>query len=1065
MKPQYRVEGESFVIENYNHAEPFSSFFPALAGETGKPLWVFYTNRGQAISSFGINNKDGAMLEFLPANKAYQATPLLGFRTFVRSGKKAEAWYEPFLLHNKNARQTLIVRPYELELQEVNPSQGLEITVRTFGVPNESCAVLARSLTIKNISRSTQSFQVLDGLPRVVPWGMGDYLVKHMSRTIEAFAEVLNCHASVPFFKLKVEPADRPNVAELKDGFFSFGVDQKSFLPMVVDPHVVFGPDSSFFKASPTFGQNGSDLNRQLMSNIMPSSFSLSTVSLKSKQSKTWYSYFGYTENQEKANNYAKKIISEPSYFDNKQEEMKTIYQDLIKKFGFRSSHATLNAYANNTFMDNVLRGGYPVSLTQQGPVVHLFSRKHGDMERDYNAFQISASYYSQGNGNFRDVNQNRRNDLFLNQKIGTTNVDLFFNLLQFDGFNPLVINPTRIVLPKDFFHYPEFNVNDRFREEHQLLKKKPILPGRLYEFVLEHCKDPLNVGNVFRDIVRKVVPQKSTRHGEGYWIDHWTYNLDHLDHFLTVFPEQARWILFDKKDFTFHDSDHFVRPRKEKYVITKDKKFRQLNAVVLNEEKQTFLASRQAEADKVRTEDGRGEIFKTTLFVKCVALATVKVSSLDPFGVGIEMEAGRPGWCDALNGAPGLFGSSSHEMFELQRLVSFLLEEAIPLAPTKAIEIPVELATFLREVGSALAHVSNKDFRPTWDRMSTTREHFREKTFFGISGKMRMVRVNDIKGFLEQARRVLKDAAKKAFDPQTKLPTSYFTHEVEVNKLPGDWKTHQYKIPWSQHRVAPFLEGAVHAMKVSPLSQDKKIFKTVKKSELMDKKLGMYRLNVSLEKESSDLGRICIFSKGWLENESIFLHMHYKYLLEILRAGLVEEFFHEIKDGVIPFRDIKSYGRPIFENSSFLASSTFPKKSFQGKGFVARLSGATAEFLSMIYHLVLGPNPFTLNEEGGVIFSPKPVLPAEWFSKKAEGLLPQNSLSLTLFGIPLTYVNPKKKNTYGRTGVQPVGFEWILDGRFYSCEGSALPSEPTVAFREGRLENLTITLGRSSKR
>ena len=38
MKPRYHSEGESFVIESYNEAPPFSNFFPALAGVTGKPF-------------------------------------------------------------------------------------------------------------------------------------------------------------------------------------------------------------------------------------------------------------------------------------------------------------------------------------------------------------------------------------------------------------------------------------------------------------------------------------------------------------------------------------------------------------------------------------------------------------------------------------------------------------------------------------------------------------------------------------------------------------------------------------------------------------------------------------------------------------------------------------------------------------------------------------------------------------------------------------------------------------------------------------------------------------------
>ena len=67
--------------------------------------------------------------------------------------------------------------------------------------------------------------------------------------------------------------------------------------------------------------------------------------------------------------------------------------------------------YIEQCYLDNFLRGGYPYVLNKDGnkSIIHLFSRKHGDPERDYNFFSIAAEYYSQGNGNFRDVSQNRR--------------------------------------------------------------------------------------------------------------------------------------------------------------------------------------------------------------------------------------------------------------------------------------------------------------------------------------------------------------------------------------------------------------------------------------------------------------------------------------------------------------------------------------------------------------------------------------------------------------------------------------------------------------------------------
>src|SRR5450631_415894 len=131
VKPKFSLKDDAFVIENYNQASPFSSFLPGIAGKFGKPMWVFYANRGQCISSFGVRNKNSSMLEFYPANKAYALTPLLGFRTFLRF-KKGGKWqvYEPFGMNaGSECRQILRVRAHEIELEETNRSLGLRITV------------------------------------------------------------------------------------------------------------------------------------------------------------------------------------------------------------------------------------------------------------------------------------------------------------------------------------------------------------------------------------------------------------------------------------------------------------------------------------------------------------------------------------------------------------------------------------------------------------------------------------------------------------------------------------------------------------------------------------------------------------------------------------------------------------------------------------------------------------------------------------------------------------------------------------------------------------------------
>ena len=38
----------------------------------------------------------------------------------------------------------------------------------------------------------------------------------------------------------------------------------------------------------------------------------------------------------------------------------------------------------------------------------------------------------------------------------------------------------------------------------------------------------------------------------------------------------------------------------------------------------------------------------------KLCILGMLKFSTLDPYGMGVEMEGGKPGWNDAMNGLPG---------------------------------------------------------------------------------------------------------------------------------------------------------------------------------------------------------------------------------------------------------------------------------------------------------------------------------------------------------------------------------------------------------------------------
>ncbi|MCX5707327.1 MAG: hypothetical protein NTW13_06750 [Candidatus Omnitrophica bacterium] len=248
----YLNKNGEFVIENYNFAKPFANFFPGIAGKYGIPMWTFYVNRGQCISSFGVKDKDHSILEFFPANKAWQFVSTLGFRTFIKlTSVKKTFFYEPFHNGFTNLGFNLINRIYinssDLSLEEENLTLGIKVKVEYFNIPNDNYAGLARIVTIQNLEPSQKKIQLLDGLPQIVPYGTSNLFLKKLGRTIEAWMNVENLKNRVPFYKLAVDPVDRPEVTHIKEGNFYLGFyhtqDKPKIITPIINPDYIFGAE------------------------------------------------------------------------------------------------------------------------------------------------------------------------------------------------------------------------------------------------------------------------------------------------------------------------------------------------------------------------------------------------------------------------------------------------------------------------------------------------------------------------------------------------------------------------------------------------------------------------------------------------------------------------------------------------------------------------------------------------------------------------------------------------------------------------------------------------------
>ena len=185
-----------YIFRDFDETKPMANFLAGIGGFWGIPMWAFYVNRGQGITSFGIQNKDGPISKFLTAEKAYQQTPFTGFRTFVKGYRKSSSFkHMPFFpvteFDEQKPSRNMLIGMNEMEIEEIDSTNSLRTSVLYFTPPDEDFPALVRSTTFANLdNRETLELDVLDGLAKLIPSGLNDWGLNNMGRTLEAWMNV-----------------------------------------------------------------------------------------------------------------------------------------------------------------------------------------------------------------------------------------------------------------------------------------------------------------------------------------------------------------------------------------------------------------------------------------------------------------------------------------------------------------------------------------------------------------------------------------------------------------------------------------------------------------------------------------------------------------------------------------------------------------------------------------------------------------------------------------------------------------------------------------------------------
>ncbi|TVR92632.1 MAG: hypothetical protein EA428_03475 [Spirochaetaceae bacterium] len=1067
-----------FVQQQYHSKPAFSGFLPGIAGIHGIPLWAFYVNRGQGIAGFGIESKDGCVAEYQSAAKAYHAVREYGFRTFIRThAAGALALYEPFLASGADVHNELRLGLDELSLIEENDSLGIRTEVRYCTLVGAPLGALARELRFTNIGKQHMSFEFLDGLPFVVPAGVDYKSLTTMLTTAQAWMTVFPEDSFGAMYRVGASMQDTASVEVQGSANFAAGYRRTgpaapmAALRLIYDRDILFAPQQ--FMLLPEYfsehGLEGLPFKRQIPAGKQHCAFFGDSVELSPGASAEFIELYGGGAGEQVIRNFLG-WFREETNARSLLAAGDSLTSGITRSCAIKTGNPLFDAYCAQNFLDNVLRGGYPhlesagdtangaasgqcaeATATGCGTYIPVFSRKHGDLERDYNWFVIPPEYYSQGWGNYRDVNQNRRSDMFFVPSVGEEIIREFVSLIQTDGYNPLIVQGRSFRLTDR----PDAqSLTQTLPRTHALVSAGAFSPGALYAAVLEDI-GPDNssaVSATFGKLLSAASVEYNASHGEGFWIDHWTYNNDLIENYQALFPDRTGALFWGKREYPYYTSGHRVLPRKDKWKVTRDG-VRQYESVVEPENS----------TGSCWMHDSGGELYLASLGEKLLGLAALKYLGRDAFGIGLEMEAGKPGWYDALNGLPGILGSSLPEAWELVRLIRTLRDLALPLAPAGEVELAEEIAGLYSSIGEFVQLPSDtaRELHLRWDAMARCREGYRDATVDGFSGRRESIGAENVRALLLEMERDLLSGLERGKKVNGGVLPCYLTvqpknaQEIETLFLDGD----RAKVPDFNLKLLPhFLEGFVRAM---PLQADMaaklELHHTVMNSALYDTKLRMLRVNAPLDELSHEIGRARAFSPGWLENGSIWMHMQYKYLLALLHAGLYQEFLQLGRTMLVPFMNQEIYGRSTCENSSFIVSSLHPDESLHGRGFVARLSGSTAEFISILQVCLWGRRPFCV-ADGELQLQFDPCIPDGLFDEKRQ------IQALFLGQTSVTFQHRSKGDVYPGSG---VGISGITLRRSSTespvrIDGALIPAPYAEQIRNGDIHDIRIELGQS---
>jgi hypothetical protein len=684
-----RFEGEKYFRIGNCHL--MDDFFMSLVGASDH--WMFVSSNGSLTA--GRRNPDTALFPYAADDQISAARALSGSLTLVRiAGEDKPTIWQPYSADSHSdfeIRRNLYKTPLgnKLIFEEINETLGLLFRYRwafseKFG--------FIRSCHIENIGDTEVTFELLDGIQNIVPFGAESEFLMRYSNLANAYKKNELIGRDVGVYYLSSIPSDRAEPSEGLRATTAWQVGLEADATLISTQQLAtFRAGKSAIKEDDVRGKAGAYLTQQ-------------SVTLKAGESKRWHvvaelcqDHSAIVELDDWLGSATQTEIEsaiEEDIAANQREFIRIIGSSDGLQLG--ANERRCNRHLSNTVF-NVMRGGLPLAnydvptadfrdhvakFNQQVADQHrafldglpetlhaeelrsqvtdqndphltrlgmeylplAFSRRHGDPSRPWNRFSIDlrsedGSSNLNYQGNWRDIFQNWEALGVSFPRFMTAMICRFLNATTADGYNAYRVT-------KDGIEWEEADPDDPW-------------------------------ANI------------------GYWGDHQIIYLLKLLEWNRRFEPQALDGLLNSPLFTHANVPYTIKSFEE---ICKNPR----DTIVYDHDRAAQIESRveSTGADGKLLHDGDGNIHRVTMLEKLLTLSLAKLSNFVPDG-GIWLNTQRPEWNDANNALVGN-GMSVVTTCYLHRWFMFL-KDWVEQSSDEAFDVSEEVALFFADIQTIL--------------------------------------------------------------------------------------------------------------------------------------------------------------------------------------------------------------------------------------------------------------------------------------------------------------------------------------------------------------------------